>query len=168
MTKFELAFSGQQNAFNITRQGSTFHVDCDGRSFECLLRFVEGSYFVLELVDADGKRKTIRAAGFANGENRQLWIDGRMVQYRRVRQGRAEAMIDGSLSSAIPAVVTQILVEPGDFVSTGEKLILLESMKMIIPIQAPYDSFVTAINCREGESIQAGIQLIELTRKEIA
>jgi acetyl/propionyl-CoA carboxylase alpha subunit len=165
MTKFELAFSDQQNEFSVTRQGAIFHVDHDGKSLECHLRFGDDSYFVLELIDADGTRKLVHAAGFASGDNRQLWVNGRMVQYRRVRPG-GEAIIEGSLSATIPAVVTEILISPGDFVSAGDRLILLESMKMIIPIQAPYDGLVTTINCQEGESVQAGKQLIELTRKE--
>ncbi|VAW41309.1 hypothetical protein MNBD_CHLOROFLEXI01-3219, partial [hydrothermal vent metagenome] len=59
-----------------------------------------------------------------------------------------------------------ILVKVGDTVASGDKLILLESMKMIIPIQAPYDGVVTALNCTKGESVQAGVQLIELDEKE--
>jgi biotin carboxyl carrier protein len=165
MTKFKLAFKDQQNNFNVTSQGNTFHVDYDGESLECRIRFGDDSYFVLELIGADGSRKMIHAAGFASGDNRQLWADGQMVHYTRVRQG-AEATIEGSLSASIPAVVTQILIAPGDFTLAGEKLILLESMKMIIPIHAPYDGLVTAIYCQEGESVQAGKQLIELTRKE--
>ena len=165
MTKFKLAFSDQQNEFNVTRQGTVFHVDYDGKTFECQMRFGDSSYFVLDLIGTDGTRKTIRAAGFASGDNRQLWVNGRMAKYQRDRQG-GETRIEGSLSAAIPAVVMQILIAPGDFVSAGEKLILLESMKMIIPIQAPYDGLVTAVYCQEGESVQAGEQLIELTRKE--
>jgi urea carboxylase len=50
----------------------------------------------------------------------------------------------------------------GTAVKTGEKLILLESMKMIIPIQAPHDGIVTAVHCQVGEAVQPGIQLIAL------
>jgi biotin carboxyl carrier protein len=166
MTKFKLAFLDKQNVLNVTRQGASFHVEWNGRSLECRLRFLEDSYYVLELINIDGTRRTIHAAGSANGDHRQLWVDGRMANYQRVRQRGGEANQEGSLAATIPAVVTQILVAPGDKVSAGEKLVLLESMKLIIPIQAPYDSLVKAIHCQEGESVQAGIQLIELTRKE--
>ena len=168
MTKFKLAFLDKQNEFNVTRQGAAFHVEWDGRSIECRMLFVAESYFVMELINADGTRKTIHAAGFADGDNRQLWVDGRMVNYQRLRQRRGETNQTGSLAATIPAVVTKILVQPGDLVSVGEKLVLLESMKMIIPIQAPYDGQVAAIHCREGEPVQAGKQLIELIRNEEA
>jgi 3-methylcrotonyl-CoA carboxylase alpha subunit len=68
----------------------------------------------------------------------------------------------GSLSASIPAVVAEVLVSVGETVAAGDKLILLESMKMVIPIQAPYDGAVTKINCTAGESVQAGVPLIEI------
>ena len=67
-----------------------------------------------------------------------------------------------ALTLTIPAVVADILVSVGDQVADGDKLILLESMKMIIPIQAPYSGTVTALHCAKGDSVQAGIPLIEL------
>lgn len=166
MTKFKLAFAEKQHEFSVTRQGLACYIEWDGRSAECRIRYMDGSYFVLELLNADGTRKMIRAAGFANGDHRQLWVNGCMYDYLRPRQRRGETNQEGSLSATIPAVVTQILVAPGDRVSTGDKLVLLESMKMIIPIQAPYDGLVTAIHCREGDPVQAGVQLIELTIEE--
>jgi biotin carboxyl carrier protein len=57
------------------------------------------------------------------------------------------------------------LVKIGDAVAVGDKLILLESMKMVIPIQAPCDSTVTAIHCTPGESVQAGVPLLELLER---
>jgi biotin carboxyl carrier protein len=66
------------------------------------------------------------------------------------------------LAASIPAVVSQILVTPGDEVRADDKLILLESMKMVIPIQAPYDGRVRRLNCAVGDSVPAGIPLLEL------
>ena len=37
-------------------------------------------------------------------------------------------------------------------------------MKMVIPIQAPYAGIVTQLKCQPGESVQAGIPLIELEK----
>lgn len=165
MTNLKLEFLDQQKEFNITRQGSAFHVEWNGRSVECRVRFLEDRYFVLELIGPNGTRQHIHAAGSVNGDNRQLWVDGQMVNYQRVRQRRRETSDVGSLAATIPAIVTQILVATGDIVLVGEKLILLESMKMIIPIQAPYGGVVAAIHCKEGEPVQAGVQLIELTKK---
>jgi biotin carboxyl carrier protein len=95
-----------------------------------------------------------------------LWIDGRVVTAERVRRRGGGPAADGSLASAIPAVVSQILVEPGDAVEPGDKLILLESMKMVIPIQAPHAGRVTRILCAPGDSVPAGIPLLEIEPHE--
>jgi biotin carboxyl carrier protein len=85
-----------------------------------------------------------------------------------VRQGTAAPpdQHTTSLSASIPAVVSEILVKVGQEVKIGDKLILLESMKMILPIQAPRAGFVTAINCVPGQAVQPGIQLVEIEEQK--
>jgi biotin carboxyl carrier protein len=162
MTSIELDFHGRREAFNISRQGAAFNVEHNGRSMECRVVSQTDAFFVLEVVEPGGVRRHIHAAGAANGDARRLWIDGRYHTYQRVRRIARETAHFGTLASTIPAVVTQLLVSVGDHVSSGDKLMLLESMKMIIPIQAPQDGVIKAIYCSEGESVQAGVQLIEL------
>lgn len=165
MPTFKLELQDQQKEFKITRQGSAFHVELDGRSVECVVRFFEDSHFVLELLRPDGSHRQLHAAGSTNGDNRQIWVDGQTISYRRIRGQRGEANHEGLLAATIPAIVTEVLVAPGNLVTVGTKLILLESMKMIIPIQAPYDGIVAAVHCQKGEAVQAGVQLIEITKK---
>ena len=100
------------------------------------------------------------------GDKRQLWIDGRTLAAERVRQRGGGAAVEGSLAAAIPAVVSQILVAPGDLVAAGDKLILLESMKMVIPIVAPRAGRVSRVLCDVGESVPAGVALIEMDESE--
>ena len=71
-----------------------------------------------------------------------------------------------TLSASIPAVVSEILVKAGQEVKIGDKLILLESMKMILPIQAPWAGTVTAINCVPGQAVQPGVQLVEIEERK--
>ncbi|MCZ7668641.1 MAG: acetyl-CoA carboxylase biotin carboxyl carrier protein subunit [Chloroflexi bacterium] len=65
----------------------------------------------------------------------------------------------------MPAVVSEILVKTGDEVAEGDRLILLESMKMVIPIVAPHSGVVTQINCVAGESVPAGVPLLALQKQ---
>ena len=50
----------------------------------------------------------------------------------------------------------------GDAVAAGDKLILLESMKMVIPIVAPRAGRVARVLCAVGESVPAGLPLVEM------
>lgn len=162
--KFKVNFNRREAEIEVIRQGEQLQVTLpDGKTADLRLVYQDGSYMVLELIDANGRRQLIRTAGHIEGDKRQVWVDGRTYTYTRVRQrATAEAAPSGSLSATIPAVVSQILVNVGDHVEAGDKLILLESMKMVIPIQAPYAGLVTAVKCETGQSIQAGFPLIEL------
>ena len=62
----------------------------------------------------------------------------------------------------MPATVLRVLVAPGTAVKKGDTVVLLEAMKMELPIRAPADATVTAVNCREGELVQPDTILIEL------
>ncbi len=167
MAKFTLNLNGQDTDVEVTRQGQFFHVCYDGQTAEVELVHVDGPAFLLEQVRDDGSRQRIRAAGqTGQGDKRQIWVNGRSLTYERVRQRGGSRPDEGSLAADIPAVVTQILVQPGDTVAEGDKLILLESMKMVIPILAPHSGIVTALKCQPGESVAAGVPLLELAKAE--
>jgi biotin carboxyl carrier protein len=168
MTKFTLNLDGEDTQVEVTRQGNHLHITYDGHTAELDLVHTDGSALILEQILPDGSRQRIRAAGHTgSGDKRQVWVNGRYHNYQRVRQrGHTSGLGEGSLTASIPAVVTEILVNPGDIVNEGDRLILLESMKMVIPIQAPYQGTVAAINCAAGESVQAGVALLELQKTE--
>jgi len=62
----------------------------------------------------------------------------------------------------MPATVIKIAVTAGQAVRQGETLVVLEAMKMELPIRAPADAVVRAVNCREGELVQPERTLVEL------
>ena len=61
-----------------------------------------------------------------------------------------------------PATVVKVLIHAGTAVKKGTVLVLLEAMKMELPLRAPADSVVAAVHCREGELVQAGALLVDL------
>ena len=54
------------------------------------------------------------------------------------------------------ANVWKVLVSAGDVISAGEPLVILESMKMEIPVESPLSGTVTEIRVREGGVVQEG------------
>jgi biotin carboxyl carrier protein len=170
--RFRVRLNEEIKEIEVIRQGDRLRISYGGMTHSARLIYTEGAHYVLE-VEEQGPdnficRKRIRAAGYHDGDNRQLWANGRLVNYQLVREGQtepADAQVT-TLSASIPAVVSEILVKSGEEVERGQKLILLESMKMIMPILAPYDGLVKAINCSPDEAVQPGVQLIELEEKE--
>ena len=58
--------------------------------------------------------------------------------------------------------VIEVLVQQGAAVAEEDELLILESMKMVIPIVAPHDGVVKKVNCTAGQAVQPGNPLIEL------
>lgn len=58
--------------------------------------------------------------------------------------------------------VWKVLVEAGAQVAAGDTLVILESMKMEIPVEAEDDGVVKEIRCEEGQSVSEGDVLVVL------
>ena len=69
------------------------------------------------------------------------------------------------VASEITGSVWKILVEIGDPVSRDDTLVVLESMKMEIPLVAPFDGVVVAIAVAEGEAVNEGQVVVRLDRR---
>ena len=54
------------------------------------------------------------------------------------------------------ANVWKVVVAQGDSVSDGDTLVILESMKMEIPVLAEGDGTVSALHVSEGDVVQEG------------
>ena len=57
------------------------------------------------------------------------------------------------IRSVVTGTVYQIEVTTGDRVKSGDDLVILESMKMEIPIVAKADSTIVEVRCNEGDSV---------------
>jgi len=68
-------------------------------------------------------------------------------------------MSDTSVLSELNAVVLTIAVATGDRVQNGDTLIVLESMKMEIPVAAPRAGTVAAILVQEKQAVEEGQKL---------
>jgi biotin carboxyl carrier protein len=62
----------------------------------------------------------------------------------------------------MPATVLKVLAKVGAAVKKGETLVILEAMKMELPLRAAADATVSAVRCREGELVQPDAVLVEL------
>ncbi len=66
------------------------------------------------------------------------------------------------VESPITGTVWKIVTAVGDTVSEGDELMVLESMKMEIPVEAPSSGTITAFLVNEGDPIEEGQAVAEL------
>ncbi len=117
-------------------------------------------------VEDHGRADIVYVAGTA--EDRWAFWNGRVFRGGRVAAPRA-ARRSGSadtaqaLTAPMPATVISIRVQPGTAVKKGDTVVILEAMKMELPIRSPADATGTAVHCREGELVQPDAVLVELS-----
>ncbi|MHB1571491.1 MAG: biotin/lipoyl-binding carrier protein [Solirubrobacteraceae bacterium] len=64
------------------------------------------------------------------------------------------------IEAHITGTVWKIEVEVGDQVDEGDAVVILESMKMEMPVEAEDAGVVTEILCAEGQSVSEGDPLV--------
>lgn len=62
-------------------------------------------------------------------------------------------MAEIQLETPVTGVVWKIVVTPGSVVAAGDTILIMESMKMEIPIESPEDATVTDLNVAEGDHV---------------
>jgi 3-methylcrotonyl-CoA carboxylase alpha subunit len=115
-------------------------------------------------LEVAGKTETIYVAGHAH--DRWVFWNGRVFRgdFRTdaaARRGAHAGATIRTLSAPMPATVVTVHVKPGETVSKGQVLMLLEAMKMELAIRAPGDAVVAAVHGRAGELVQADAPLVE-------
>jgi len=80
--------------------------------------------------------------------------DEREKRLKAAAGGGGLASGDLLLKSPMPGLIVQVLVKVGDLVSTGDVLIILESMKMQNELKSSSDGKVTQIQVKKGDSVE--------------
>ena len=66
------------------------------------------------------------------------------------------------IRSYIPGTIIKLKVKEGAKVKAGDTLLILEAMKMMNKVQAPFNGKVKKIHVTEGEKVPKGQVIIEL------
>jgi acetyl/propionyl-CoA carboxylase alpha subunit len=119
-----------------------------------------------EVIVRDGDR-VARLYAVVDGGTAWVFHDGVTYEVVESRSTRVRSTAAGeSLTAPMPATVVQVKVAPGDTVTRGDILIVLEAMKMELPVRATTDGRVVAIHCEPGQLVQPDTSLIELGLRE--
>mgnify|MGYP006183076517 FL=1 len=158
MSEKVVSISGRQVEISIERAGSSF-------------RSEHGEVELLAVRDSEAEvrigGKTYTVPYVIDGTRVSFAFDGDIYSADVAEKGaRTRARHrDHSMAAPMPAVVLKILVQAGDVVTKGRPLVVLEAMKMEHQIVATHDGRVEAVNCVEGELVQPGADLVEITNE---
>jgi 3-methylcrotonyl-CoA carboxylase alpha subunit len=103
-------------------------------------------------VDAGVARDTERKRLFVAGLGRHIEV----TVYDLLKRDPDEGVHSASLAAPMSGKVVRVFVKPGDVVSKGDRLLILEAMKMEHAMTAGFDAVVVAVAAGEGEQVAEG------------
>ena len=66
------------------------------------------------------------------------------------------------ITSPMVGKILDVKVSVGDKVSEGDEVVILEAMKMEMPIVAPIDGAIKAVNVTVGQSVESDTAIAEI------
>lgn len=66
----------------------------------------------------------------------------------------------GSIKSPLPGVILDVHIKPGDFVKRGQKILVLEAMKMENNIDSDKEGRVVEVKVKKGDNVLEGDVLV--------
>jgi acetyl/propionyl-CoA carboxylase alpha subunit len=69
---------------------------------------------------------------------------------------------ESTITAPMPGTVIRVEVAPGDTVRARQPVVVLEAMKMEIPVHSPFDGSVKTVHVSAGDRVAGGVALLEL------
>jgi len=163
-------------------------VNIDGKEFDIELEYRSEKYFAvingknveiasyrlgenrsLLLIDDQAHEVDVRSNGY---DNRKVVFmkgmeiparieDYNLAQLRKTAGMSSETAVARQLKAAMPGLVIEVKIKPGDKVTKGQPLLVLEAMKMENIIKAQWEATVKAVHVSGGMSVEKGDELLE-------
>jgi 3-methylcrotonyl-CoA carboxylase alpha subunit len=124
---------------------------------------VAGRTHVVELTQAASKAVIADVEGA-----KVLFIAGEAWQFGSERADSAQRASagNGAIVSPMPGVVSAINVAQGDTVASGQRLLVVEAMKMEHALLAPFAGTVAALNAEVGQHVAEGALVARVAPKK--
>ena len=134
------------------------------RGEEISIEIESGKTLVIRLVtvsepDKDGRR-TVNFE--LNGMTREAFITDKKVTPLTKTRPKADLADLLQVGAPIPGLVASIAVTVGHKVAKGDKLLMMEAMKMQTTVTAPADGVVAELLCTLGETVESKDLLVRL------
>lgn len=132
---------------------------------EISVEIQEGKTLIIKLVYiGNPDEKGYRTLTFElNGRAREARILDRSIKSNQAVREKADPNNALHVGAPIPGVLSNVAVKVGDTVKRGEKVAVLEAMKMQTTVYAEADGIVDYISVKEGDAVEGKDLLVRLT-----
>jgi biotin carboxyl carrier protein len=143
----------------LSTQGNKVQATLGDTNYEVTAEFLSDTELLL------WKGNTPLRFAFSRQKNGDISLVRRGQSYTlRIEEGgrRRSQESESALSSPMPGKVIRVLKAAKDSVQKGEAILVIEAMKMELPIKASRPGIIKSVLCQLGERVAAGATLVEL------
>lgn len=138
------------NSFKFTINGNEYHVEVKGLVENVAHLEVNGTLYEVEL---DRKVKSSKTPKLVRPVN---------VGPPKPEIDKQDAGTSQPVTAPLPGNILEIFVNPGDIIKKGQKLLIMEAMKMENQVLAEKDGVVEKIHVAKGQSVLQGDVLFDI------
>jgi 3-methylcrotonyl-CoA carboxylase alpha subunit len=115
----------------------------------------------LRAVEVGDRIYAVRA--LRDGRRVRVWCAGKSFEFQTASATARSREAASDLLAPMPGLLRRVDVSEGATVARGQVLMILEAMKMEHAIRAPKDGIVSRLPHGEGDLVEAGTPLAEIT-----
>jgi biotin carboxyl carrier protein len=177
--RYVVSAGGEERAVEVVRPaaggGPACRVRLGDRTHEVVARPTGGGGWLLVI---DGRPVEVHVVRRPGTPDITVCLEGHALELtcrtemeeQLARGGRAApgagAGHERDVRASMPGKVVAVKVQPGDVVAEGQRLVVLEAMKMENEIRARGAARIAAVHVRPGDAVEGGALLVELERVE--
>jgi pyruvate carboxylase len=134
------------------------------RGDEITVELEAGKSLVIKFLAAgDARPDGYRTIFFElNGQPREVDVRDKSLEVKGELRQKADVTIAGQVGAPLPGVVTTIAVNEGHEVKKGDRLLILEAMKMQSTVYAPVSGRIVKIHAQAGQQVESKDLLITI------
>lgn len=122
---------------------------------------IDGKLYRVTIEEISESQRSESKAISTNSSNENKKEIDRSIE--KAEQTSTSASGNGKkVTAPMPGNVLEVLAKPGQAVQAGESVVVLEAMKMENEIVAPTGGVISAVDVRQGQSVESGDMLFEL------
>ena len=168
MPRYLVKIENSEYDINLEYRSEKYYAVINGREVEIDCTKLGESRSIL-LIDGQSLEVDVRANGydssrtaFIRGQEIPVEIeDYNLAQLKKTAGMSSQSKMDSVLKAPMPGLILDVKVQPGEAVTKGKPLVIIEAMKMENIIKASGNGTVKSITVKKGESVEKDDKLLE-------
>ena len=155
-------FTGQSGVATIKVEGKTYAIECHSRLNDIRIEgTVNGQAFTAQVERGTMKNPLVLQVQHNGTKIEALIMSPRMAELHQLMPYKAPPDLSRFVLSPMPGLLVDVAVQPGQKVQAGERVAVIEAMKMENVLFATQDGVVKKVVATKGESLTVDQMIVE-------